>query len=342
MYAGIAGVFGLVIGYQMRRASLRLATVGVVLITVGVFVAGLVGTSRAMFISTHDLGVVTEVVVVAGVVALLFGCAVGSHLVRHSRDLQRRAREFGESGRFTAEPGPAPAELRVLAEELTGAAQRLEESAERERRLEGSRRELVAWVSHDLRTPLAGLRAMAEALEDGMVEDPERYHARIRGEVERMSRMVERPVRALPARGGGLRDHADAGAPERPGQRGGGGRRRDRPGQRRTPGGGGRVRHPGRRRPGRDASGAAEPADQRDPAHPSRRGGRDPRPTERRRRRGGRRRRLRRDPGRRPAAGVRPGLGAAAPPGRLRAGSAAGPVWGSPSSRGSSRPITAP
>jgi signal transduction histidine kinase len=49
----------------------------------------------------------------------------------------------------------------------------------------------VAWVSHDLRTPLAGIRAMAEALEDGLAEDPDRYHARIRGEVERMSRMVD-------------------------------------------------------------------------------------------------------------------------------------------------------
>jgi signal transduction histidine kinase len=56
------------------------------------------------------------------------------------------------------------------------------------------RRELVAWVSHDLRTPLAGLRAMAEALEDGVVQEPAtvaEYHRRIRGETERMARLVD-------------------------------------------------------------------------------------------------------------------------------------------------------
>jgi K+-sensing histidine kinase KdpD len=65
------------------------------------------------------------------------------------------------------------------------------EAREREQRLEESRRELVSWVSHDLRTPIAGLRAMAEALEDGMVEAPARYHQQITAEVNRTVRMVD-------------------------------------------------------------------------------------------------------------------------------------------------------
>jgi signal transduction histidine kinase len=59
---------------------------------------------------------------------------------------------------------------------------------------EASRRELVAWVSHDLRTPLAGLRAMAEALEDDVVSDPAtvaEYHRRIRVETDRMNSLVD-------------------------------------------------------------------------------------------------------------------------------------------------------
>jgi signal transduction histidine kinase len=59
---------------------------------------------------------------------------------------------------------------------------------------EASRRDLVAWVSHDLRTPLAGLRAMAEALEDNVVSDPATvadYHRRIRMETDRMSGLVD-------------------------------------------------------------------------------------------------------------------------------------------------------
>lgn len=68
-----------------------------------------------------------------------------------------------------------------------------EEAAARdaEREIEGSRREMVAWVSHDLRTPLAGIRAMAEALEDGVAEDPQRYLTQMVGDVERMSGMLD-------------------------------------------------------------------------------------------------------------------------------------------------------
>ena len=60
--------------------------------------------------------------------------------------------------------------------------------------MEAGRRDLVAWVSHDLRTPLAGMRAMAEALEDGVVHDPQtvaEYHRRIRVETDRMTRLVD-------------------------------------------------------------------------------------------------------------------------------------------------------
>jgi signal transduction histidine kinase len=49
-------------------------------------------------------------------------------------------------------------------------------------------------VSHDLRTPLAGLRAMAEALEDQVVTDPQTvrdYHAQIRRETDRLSAMID-------------------------------------------------------------------------------------------------------------------------------------------------------
>jgi signal transduction histidine kinase len=68
------------------------------------------------------------------------------------------------------------------------------EARERERAAEASRRELVAWISHDLRTPLAGIRAMAEALADGVVSSPGEvagYATRIGGETRRLSGMVD-------------------------------------------------------------------------------------------------------------------------------------------------------
>jgi signal transduction histidine kinase len=96
--------------------------------------------------------------------------------------------------RFAPPSTRLPGELAELSRELEAAYERLAEAHRREQALEASRRELVAWVSHDLRTPLAGLRAMAEALEDEVVADPKtvhRYHGRIRTEVDRLAEMVD-------------------------------------------------------------------------------------------------------------------------------------------------------
>jgi signal transduction histidine kinase len=88
----------------------------------------------------------------------------------------------------------APSELASLATELGATSARLAEARAQTAALEQSRRQLVAWVSHDLRTPLAGIQAMVEALEDAVVDDPEtiaRYYRTMRREVERLSGLVD-------------------------------------------------------------------------------------------------------------------------------------------------------
>src|SRR4029077_9563144 len=96
-----------------------------------------------------------------------------------------------EAGQFRPPAQPLAAEFAALSRELADTSVKLARSSARERALEQARRQLVAWVSHDLRTPLAGLRAMAEALEDGLAADPPRYHKQIRAEVERLATMVD-------------------------------------------------------------------------------------------------------------------------------------------------------
>lgn len=65
--------------------------------------------------------------------------------------------------------------------------QRLAMAAE----VEAHRRELVAWVSHDLRSPLAGMLAITESLQDGVTDNPARELDRLHGEVLRLSGMVD-------------------------------------------------------------------------------------------------------------------------------------------------------
>jgi signal transduction histidine kinase len=89
---------------------------------------------------------------------------------------------------------PGGDELAELAAAFNRMSAQLGESFERERRQEGARRDLVAAISHDLRTPLASLRAMLEALQDGVVRDPAEvaeYQSRMHAQIGRLSRLVD-------------------------------------------------------------------------------------------------------------------------------------------------------
>ncbi|MFF3461870.1 sensor histidine kinase [Streptomyces sp. NPDC002619] len=185
--AGAAGAGAL---WLLRRRSLTASLTVVASVAVAAMFAGTLLVAWAMFLSPHDLKVVTTVVAMATVVSLATALLLGRWVVARSRELQLAARSFGDGGSFAAPDGPATAELSALSRELAATSARLAESRDRERALETSRRELVAWISHDLRTPLAGLRAMSEALEDGVAADPERYLKQIRTEVERLNDMV--------------------------------------------------------------------------------------------------------------------------------------------------------
>jgi signal transduction histidine kinase len=68
------------------------------------------------------------------------------------------------------------------------------EARERERGAELARRRMLAWLSHDLRTPVSGVLAMAEAVQDGVVDEPEdirEYAGLIRNETSRLAAMID-------------------------------------------------------------------------------------------------------------------------------------------------------
>lgn len=184
------GGAGLLVAWLLRHRSIRWQLGLVAVVATGSMLLGVVWSSQLMFISPHDWGVVSLVTVVGGVVTVAVALALGAAIVHWSDSLREDARRLGTDAGFA--PGRrGPAEFQALSDELERTSARLAESRLREVRLEESRRELVSWVSHDLRTPLAGIRAMTEALEDGMAPDPERYRRQVRAEVDRMVRMVD-------------------------------------------------------------------------------------------------------------------------------------------------------
>jgi signal transduction histidine kinase len=179
--------------WRVRDALLAVALGGVLTV-----LAGVIGTAQAMFLSQHDFAVLLTVSAVAGALGLAFAVLLGRGVVadidlirRATSDLATHDDSSGAGRRPGGRAHPRLAELREVSAEIERTSGRLAEARHRQLTLEHSRRELVAWVSHDLRTPLAGMRAMAEALEDGVASDPARYHRQIRLEVDHLSRMVD-------------------------------------------------------------------------------------------------------------------------------------------------------
>lgn len=188
--ASAAGALGMLALRLLSRASLVTHIVVVAAATVTSLVGGMTAAISLVHLSDQDLTGLRWVVGVTGLVSIGMAAVLGRSLAPGNRPLGAAA--GGRHRDTVASPdGPTSHEFAALAGELAATAERLAAMRAREERVENSRRELVAWISHDLRTPLAGIRAMAEALEDGMVEDPDRYYAQIRGQVDRLSSMVD-------------------------------------------------------------------------------------------------------------------------------------------------------
>jgi signal transduction histidine kinase len=192
--AAVAAAAGMVMLRLLAARSVATSLTVVAGVTVAATLAGVVVISLEMFISGKDRDVVLAVVVIAGIAGLAVAQLLGRRVSAASRLMLGAVQEVARGGEYRPPQEVLPAELAGLSAELATAHRLLAESWERERALESSRRELVAWVSHDLRTPLAGLRAMAEALEDGVVADPltiSRYHAQIGRETDRLTLMID-------------------------------------------------------------------------------------------------------------------------------------------------------
>ena len=189
----VVAALGLGVLRALRTRSLVLSLTVVALISVTCVLVGALVAAQAMFLSSHDFAVLVLVCLAAGSVGVVAAFVLARAVVAGSRALGVAAAGIGDGG-YQAVMRPLTGELKQLDAQLAETSARLEASRGRERALEASRRELVAWVSHDLRTPLAGIRAMAEALEDGVVQDQEtvdRYHTGLRREADRLAGMVD-------------------------------------------------------------------------------------------------------------------------------------------------------
>lgn len=151
--------------------------------------------AQLMFISTaHDLKLLLALVAFSAVVTVFFSMWVARTVTGRLVEIAGAIRQLA-TGKFESrvEVGGGD-EVARLAEDVNVLAERLQAAEDQRAALDRERRELTTAISHDLRTPLASLRAMSEALSDGVVDQPEevqRYYATMRREIERLSRMID-------------------------------------------------------------------------------------------------------------------------------------------------------
>ncbi len=199
--AGVSGGGAVVTGVAValflvplrrRRASTQALVVALSAVA-GVGGGGL-ASARVMHLDAGALHGLIVAVIAGASVGVVASLALGIRLDAAARGLGLAAQRMGQGDLGAPVQVPDMSDFAVLAGELEDMSKQLEIARARERGLDASRRELVAWVSHDLRTPLAGIRAMAEALEDRVVDDDEtrgRYYTQLRVEADRLASLVD-------------------------------------------------------------------------------------------------------------------------------------------------------
>lgn len=177
-----------------RLGGVRAQLVGAGLVGSFLLLGMMLAGARAMFISGHDFKVVLTMLLFAAMLSGGFSLLCAAPMAGRIERIRA-----GTALLAAGEPGPQlPAdghdELAALARDFNRMSEALREASRRGREAEAARRELVAAVSHDLRTPLASALALIEAVADGVAGDretEERYLRSAGGELRHLGRLVD-------------------------------------------------------------------------------------------------------------------------------------------------------
>jgi len=183
LLAGATLAGGILAAFALRALpTVRLQLAGLALLAVVLPLSGVLASGWVMFHMEDDakiLSVSAASALSAVVAALLLGRWIRRPLSRLQADAARLA--AGDLGTRADESGPG---------EVAAMGAAFNEMAASIERLFAARRELVAWASHDLRTPLASMRAMVEALEDGLAQ-PDEYLPALHEQLATLSALVD-------------------------------------------------------------------------------------------------------------------------------------------------------
>ncbi len=150
--------------------------------------------ARLMFISSHDLGLLAALLLFSLGLSVFLALFLSASMNADMAALVRAVRRLGAGDLRARAVVAGHDELRELAESFNAMAAQLEQKIATQKDVELARRQLVATVSHDLRTPLASMRVIVESINDGVVSDPEtvrNYMHTLQLETEYLSKLID-------------------------------------------------------------------------------------------------------------------------------------------------------
>jgi signal transduction histidine kinase len=204
LYLAISGAVSLVVGEAAlwfadvaRVGSVRVKLAIPSLLTALVIALNVFLVAHQMFISVVDSQMVLAFLAFGVAVALVISASIAAGITASVARIEAGARRIADGDyafRIVENDPQGSVELSRLARWFNQMAASVRESFERQRRAEDDRRGVVAAVSHDLRTPLTSIRAMVEAIDDGVVTDAEtirRYHQTMRTELRHLTVLLD-------------------------------------------------------------------------------------------------------------------------------------------------------
>lgn len=150
--------------------------------------------ARFTFIEQHYLTLTSVLLVFAGLSALTIGFFASKTMTDRLSELTEATHLLAGGDFSTRLKISGNDEIAQLAVTFNAMAKSLGEVDEQKRQLEQTRRDLTAWVSHDLRTPLTSMQVMIEAMLDGVVQDKETVHRYLdssRAEIEHLALLID-------------------------------------------------------------------------------------------------------------------------------------------------------
>lgn len=191
LVSSLAGYLAYRLGWIALTPSLRWGLLAIYAISSALTFFNVWFSARLMFASEHDLLLAIVLLVFAGGMAMALGYFLSSTVTDRMYLLKKAAEDLARGNLEVRVPVAGRDEMAALAKSFNQMASQLQTADEKQRELERLRTDLIAWVSHDLQTPLASMRAVLEALSDGVVEEP--------GTVKRYLNTAQRDVRSLSA-----------------------------------------------------------------------------------------------------------------------------------------------